>query len=104
MDFFLGFSALFQLAYTKFFLHFYPSYNKFFFVGVLLIYGMSKQSFNHAKGVLWKHGMFEDSMASIGMHVGLENGTNLYVSILDFGVSNQDIKVCLKLCFVVLLL
>lgn len=54
-------------------------------------YSIAK-SFSRAKGVLWQNDMFEDSMAAIGMPVGLETGTKLYVSNLDSGVSNQDIK------------
>lgn len=41
---------------------------------------------------MWRHDLFEDGMAAAGL-TGIESGTKLYVSNLDYGVSNEDIKV-----------
>ncbi|KAI0492983.1 hypothetical protein KFK09_027259 [Dendrobium nobile] len=49
------------------------------------------KSFNRTKGLLWRHDLFEDSIAAAGL-AGSEGGTKLYVSNLDYGVSNEDIK------------
>jgi hypothetical protein len=38
----------------------------------------------------WRPDLFSDSMAASG----IETGTKLYISNLDYGVSNEDIKVC----------
>lgn len=38
----------------------------------------------------WRPDLFNDSMAASG----IETGTKLYISNLDYGVSNEDIKVC----------
>ncbi|KAH0451074.1 hypothetical protein IEQ34_021766 [Dendrobium chrysotoxum] len=43
------------------------------------------------KGLLWRHDLFEDSIAAAGLG-GSEGGTKLYISNLDYGVSNEDIK------------
>ncbi|KAJ6820172.1 THO complex subunit 4D-like isoform X1 [Iris pallida] len=48
-------------------------------------------SFNKAKDMIWRHDLFADSMAAAGL-TGLETGTKLYISNLDYGVSNEDIK------------
>ena len=39
----------------------------------------------------WQHDLFEDSMRAAGIQ-GLEVGTKLYVSNLDSGVTNEDIR------------
>lgn len=36
--------------------------------------------------------LFEDGMVAAGL-TGIETGTKLYISNLDYGVSNDDIKV-----------
>lgn len=38
----------------------------------------------------WRPDLFSDSMAASG----IETGTKLYISNLDYRVSNEDIKVC----------
>jgi THO complex subunit 4 len=38
----------------------------------------------------WRPDLFSDSMAASG----IETGTKLYISNLDYAVSNEDIKVC----------
>uniref|UniRef100_A0A5B6YZA5 Putative RNA-binding family protein isoform 2 n=1 Tax=Davidia involucrata TaxID=16924 RepID=A0A5B6YZA5_DAVIN len=43
------------------------------------------------KSFPWKHDLFEDSLRAAGL-TGVENGTKLYVSNLDFGVTNEDIR------------
>ncbi|KAG0451137.1 hypothetical protein HPP92_026381 [Vanilla planifolia] len=49
------------------------------------------KSFSKAKDLLWRHDLFEESVAA-ARHTGVENGTKLYISNLDYGVSNEDIK------------
>ncbi|KAL6003483.1 hypothetical protein ACLOJK_023713 [Asimina triloba] len=58
--------------------------------------GMPRQSgalrsFSRAKDLIWRHDLFDDSMIAAGFS-GMETGTKLYVSNLDYGVSNEDIK------------
>ncbi|KAJ6807605.1 THO complex subunit 4D-like isoform X1 [Iris pallida] len=48
-------------------------------------------SFSKAKAMNWRHDLFEDSMVAAGL-TGVETGTKLYISNLDYGVSNEDIK------------
>ncbi|XP_028550669.1 THO complex subunit 4C isoform X2 [Dendrobium catenatum] len=48
-------------------------------------------SFSRTKGLLWRHDLFEDSIVAAGL-AGSEGGTKLYISNLDYGVSNEDIK------------
>ncbi|XP_059642633.1 THO complex subunit 4D-like isoform X3 [Cornus florida] len=48
-------------------------------------------SFRRTKGFPWQHDLFEDSLRAAGL-TGVENGTKLYVSNLDFGVTNEDIR------------
>ena len=40
----------------------------------------------------WQHDLFEDSLRAAGIQ-GVEVGTKLYVSNLDHGVTNEDIRV-----------
>lgn len=40
----------------------------------------------------WQHDLFEDSIRAAGIQ-GIEDGTKLYVSNLDRGVTNEDIRV-----------
>uniref|UniRef100_A0A1D1YNQ1 RNA and export factor-binding protein 2 n=1 Tax=Anthurium amnicola TaxID=1678845 RepID=A0A1D1YNQ1_9ARAE len=49
------------------------------------------KSFSRTKDMIWRHDLFNDSMAAVGL-TGVETGTKLYVSNLDYGVSNEDIK------------
>lgn len=44
----------------------------------------------------WQHDLFEDSLRAAGLP-GLEAGTKLYISNLDYGVTNEDIRVQLEL-------
>ncbi|XP_059642632.1 THO complex subunit 4D-like isoform X2 [Cornus florida] len=53
-------------------------------------YAIAK-SFRRTKGFPWQHDLFEDSLRAAGL-TGVENGTKLYVSNLDFGVTNEDIR------------
>ncbi|KAI3937931.1 hypothetical protein MKX01_027858 [Papaver californicum] len=52
----------------------------------------------HAPDSAWKHDMFSDQAAPFqgggggGRASGIETGTKLYISNLDYGVSNEDIK------------
>ncbi|KAL6325880.1 hypothetical protein AAG906_038369 [Vitis piasezkii] len=39
----------------------------------------------------WQHDLFEDSLRAAGLP-GLEAGTKLYISNLDYGVTNEDIR------------
>jgi hypothetical protein len=48
------------------------------------------QSFSRTKDMTWRPDLFSDSMAASG----IETGTKLYISNLDYRVSNEDIKVC----------
>ncbi|KAH7430893.1 hypothetical protein KP509_08G019300 [Ceratopteris richardii] len=42
----------------------------------------------------WEHDLYEEgaSVAPLGPNTGIETGTKLFISNLDFGVSNEDIK------------
>jgi len=42
--------------------------------------------------LIWRHDLFDESMKAAGL-TGVETGTKLYISNLDYGVSNEDIKV-----------
>ncbi|XP_042501209.1 THO complex subunit 4C-like [Macadamia integrifolia] len=53
-------------------------------------YAIAK-SFSRNKDFTWQHDLFEDSLKAAGIS-GIESGTKLYVSNLDHGVSNEDIK------------
>ncbi|KAL7254808.1 hypothetical protein ACSBR1_009037 [Camellia fascicularis] len=49
------------------------------------------KSFRGAKSFPWRHDLFEDSFRAAGL-TGVENGTKLFVSNLDIGVTNEDIR------------
>ncbi|KAL5224084.1 hypothetical protein ABZP36_010723 [Zizania latifolia] len=49
------------------------------------------KSFNRTKDIIWKHGLFEDSMVAAGLS-GIESGTKLYISNLHYGVTKEDIQ------------
>lgn len=49
------------------------------------------KSFSRAKDILWSHDLFADSMIASGL-TRAEGGTKLYISNLDYGVSNEDIR------------
>ncbi|KAF8398970.1 hypothetical protein HHK36_014835 [Tetracentron sinense] len=49
------------------------------------------QSSSRTKHFTWQHDLFEDSLIAAGLP-GIETGTKLYVSNLDYGVSNEDIR------------
>ncbi|RZC58259.1 hypothetical protein C5167_005557 [Papaver somniferum] len=55
---------------------------------------------SRTKGISLKPDLFEDSLVAAG-YPGIETGTKLYVSNLDIGVTNEDIKACrdLAICF-----
>ncbi|OVA00272.1 RNA recognition motif domain [Macleaya cordata] len=46
---------------------------------------------SRTKDFTWQHDLFEDSLVAAG-YSGIETGTKLYVSNLDIGVTNEDIK------------
>ncbi|RRT60709.1 hypothetical protein B296_00017244 [Ensete ventricosum] len=58
------------------------------------------QSFSRTKDMIWRHDLFDDSMVAAGIS-GIETGTKLYISNLDYGVSNEDIRVIHNLVEVV---
>lgn len=49
------------------------------------------KSFRRTKNFPWQHDLFEESLAAAGLP-GMESGTKLYISNLDRGVSNDDIR------------
>ncbi|CAA6658645.1 unnamed protein product [Spirodela intermedia] len=49
------------------------------------------KSFSRATDLIRRPDLFNDSMIAAGLR-GVETGTKLYVSNLDYGVSNEDIK------------
>ncbi|CAI9777664.1 unnamed protein product [Fraxinus pennsylvanica] len=49
------------------------------------------KSFRRTKNLPWQNGLLEDSLRAAGLS-GLANGTKLYVSNLDVGVTNDDIR------------
>ena len=53
------------------------------------------QSFRRSKNFPWQHDLLEDSLAAVGIPA-MESGTKLYISNLDAGVSNDDIRVLLN--------
>ncbi|URE01455.1 RNA recognition motif containing protein [Musa troglodytarum] len=55
-----------------------------YFGGILI-------SFSGTKKMIWRHDLFDDSMVAAGIS-GIETGTKLYISNLDYGVSNEDIR------------
>ncbi|XP_064964203.1 THO complex subunit 4C-like isoform X3 [Musa acuminata AAA Group] len=55
-----------------------------YFGGILI-------SFSRTKDMIWRHDLFDDSMVAAGIS-GIETGTKLYISNLDYGVSNEDIR------------
>ncbi|KAL2531274.1 THO complex subunit 4D [Abeliophyllum distichum] len=54
------------------------------------VYNIAK-SVRRTKNFPWQNGLFEDGLKAAGLS-GLENGTKLFVSNLDIGVTNQDIR------------
>lgn len=50
------------------------------------------QSFRRTKNLPWQSGLIEESLKAAGLS-GLEAGTKLFISNLDVGVSNEDIRV-----------
>ncbi|KAL6518655.1 hypothetical protein OROGR_019157 [Orobanche gracilis] len=49
------------------------------------------KSVRRTKNLSWQNGLFEDSLKAAGLSV-LEAGTKLYITNLDVGVSNEDIR------------
>jgi len=58
-------------------------------LGTVLFFG---QSIRRTRPFPWQHDLFEDSLRAAGIQ-GVEVGTKLYVSNLDHGVTNEDIRV-----------
>ncbi|KAM3327895.1 THO complex subunit 4D isoform X1 [Capsicum galapagoense] len=50
------------------------------------------KTFRRTKNLPWQNGLFEDSLRAAGLSSVLESGTKLYVSNLDTGVTNEDIR------------
>ncbi|KAK4371585.1 hypothetical protein RND71_011060 [Anisodus tanguticus] len=51
------------------------------------------KSFRRTKNLPWQNGLLEDSLRAAGLSSsGLESGTKVYVSNLDVGVTNSDIR------------
>ncbi|XP_042020935.1 THO complex subunit 4D-like isoform X2 [Salvia splendens] len=55
-----------------------------------LLYG-TDMSFRRTKNFPWQSGLIEESLKAAGLS-GLEAGTKLFISNLDAGVSNEDIR------------
>jgi len=53
------------------------------------------QSIRRTRSFPWQNDLFEESLRAAGIS-GIEIGTRLYVSNLDYGVTNEDIRVQLK--------
>ncbi|KVI03114.1 Nucleotide-binding, alpha-beta plait [Cynara cardunculus var. scolymus] len=51
----------------------------------------SHQSFRRPKNLPWQRDLLEESLKAAGLP-GLDNGAKLYVSNLDIGVTNEDIR------------
>lgn len=49
------------------------------------------KSFRRTKNFPWQHDLFEESLAAAGLP-GMDSGTKLFISNLDPGVSNDDIR------------
>ncbi|XWS10507.1 hypothetical protein CRYUN_Cryun39dG0085300 [Craigia yunnanensis] len=49
------------------------------------------KSAHRTRSLPWQHDLFEDSLRAVGIS-GVEVGTKLYVSNLDHGVTNEDIR------------
>ena len=65
---------------------------RIFFCQSGLFSAFCHQSFRRTKAFPWHHDLFEDSIRAAGI-TGIEIGTKLYVSNLDYGVTNEDIRV-----------
>ncbi|KAJ9564678.1 hypothetical protein OSB04_000644 [Centaurea solstitialis] len=50
-----------------------------------------RQSFRRPKNLPWQRDLLEESLKAAGLP-GLDNGAKLYVSNLDIGVTNEDIR------------
>ncbi|KAL3695580.1 hypothetical protein R1sor_009656 [Riccia sorocarpa] len=61
-----------------------------------LIGNARQRTLRRAPDTTWQHDLFEDGtgagVATAGRGMGIETGTKLYISNLDYGVSNDDIK------------
>ncbi|XP_074564343.1 THO complex subunit 4C-like [Curcuma longa] len=49
------------------------------------------KSFSRTKDMTWRRDLFDDSIVAAGTS-GVQTGTKLYISNLDYGVSNADIR------------
>lgn len=54
-----------------------------------------RQSIRRTKGVPWQRDLLEESLRAVGMP-GIESEARLFISNLDRGVSNEDIRVQLE--------
>lgn len=54
-----------------------------------------QQTIRRPKNLPWQRDLLEDGLKAAGV-TGLDNGAKLYVSNLDAGVTNEDIRVQLQ--------
>lgn len=59
-------------------------------MGIFLVW--LHQSNRRTRGLPWQRDLLEESLRSVGLPA-IENEAKLFVSNLDSGVSNQDIRV-----------
>ncbi|KAJ7568108.1 hypothetical protein O6H91_01G018700 [Diphasiastrum complanatum] len=45
-----------------------------------------------ARDGTWQHDKFDDGISTVGKAAGIETGIKLYISNLEYGVSNEDVK------------
>lgn len=55
-------------------------------------YQIAKSFFSRGGDGAWRRDFFDDVVGSAVQSLGIETGTKLYISNLDYGVSNEDIK------------
>lgn len=53
---------------------------------------LAKSFLSRSASTAWRRDLFEDVVGSAVRSLGIETGTKLYLSNLDYGVSNEDIK------------
>lgn len=66
-----------------------------------VLFAVCHQPSRRIRSLPWQHDLLEDSIRAAGI-TGVEVGTKLYVSNLDFGVTNEDIRVQPKLSVLII--